>query len=201
MRKIVLDLCGATGAWSKDYKNAGYDVRIITLPKYNVIDYFPPDNVYGILAAPPCTMFSLAGNRWRYQEKLNGEYIPKIIEALIIVQGCLRIIKICKPKFWVLENPVGTLSTYLGPPKMTFNPCDYGDPYTKKTALWGDFVPPLPLFIGEDRSVQAEFVTLSSGKRMSKVHYNAFRLPKDKRTEARSITPPGFARAFFEANK
>ena len=31
--KIILDLCGGTGAWSKDYKEAGYDVRIINLPE------------------------------------------------------------------------------------------------------------------------------------------------------------------------
>jgi hypothetical protein len=26
--KIILDLCGGTGAWSKPYKDAGYDARI-----------------------------------------------------------------------------------------------------------------------------------------------------------------------------
>jgi len=34
--KIILDLCGGTGSWSKPYKEAGYDVRLITLPDYNV---------------------------------------------------------------------------------------------------------------------------------------------------------------------
>lgn len=34
--KIILDLCGGTGSWSKYYKEAGYDVRVITLPDYNV---------------------------------------------------------------------------------------------------------------------------------------------------------------------
>ena len=34
--KIILDLCGGTGAWSKPYANAGYDVRVITLPDYDV---------------------------------------------------------------------------------------------------------------------------------------------------------------------
>ncbi len=32
--KIILDLCGGTGSWSKPYKEAGYDVRLITLPEY-----------------------------------------------------------------------------------------------------------------------------------------------------------------------
>lgn len=32
MSKIILDLCGGTGSWSKPYRDAGYDVRVITLP-------------------------------------------------------------------------------------------------------------------------------------------------------------------------
>lgn len=27
MAKIILDLCGGTGSWSKPYRDAGYDVR------------------------------------------------------------------------------------------------------------------------------------------------------------------------------
>jgi len=64
MDRIILDLCGAIGAWSKPYKDAGYDVRIITLPDNDIRTYMPPDNVYGILFAPPCTEFSVSGGRW-----------------------------------------------------------------------------------------------------------------------------------------
>ena len=38
MSKIILDLCGGTGSWSKPYKEAGYDVRVITLPEYDLFD-------------------------------------------------------------------------------------------------------------------------------------------------------------------
>jgi hypothetical protein len=82
----------------------------------------------------------------------------------------------------------------LGRPKLIFNPCDYGNNYTKKTCLWGNFNMPIKNY------VEPEFV-ITGGNRMSKVHYNAFRLPKDKRAEARSITPSGFAKAFYEANQ
>jgi hypothetical protein len=41
-RRIILDLCGGTGSWSKPYQEAGYDVRIITLPDYDVRTYIPP---------------------------------------------------------------------------------------------------------------------------------------------------------------
>jgi hypothetical protein len=46
--KIILDLCGGTGAWSRPYLEVGYDVRNITLPEYDVRLYQPLDNVYGI---------------------------------------------------------------------------------------------------------------------------------------------------------
>ena len=79
MAKIILDLCGGTGSWSKPYRDAGYDVRVITLPRYSLFDTrererliqfynrdemvmeeVNADEVYGIFAAPTCTMFSLA---------------------------------------------------------------------------------------------------------------------------------------------
>ena len=128
--KIILDLCGGSGSWSKPYKENGYDVRLITLPEYDVRDYVPPENVYGILAAPPCTEFSVlnckAENRERDFEK-----------GLEIVNACLKIIKECNPKFWALENPVGYLRKYLGKSKLIFQPWEYGDPWTKRTEIWG----------------------------------------------------------------
>ena len=64
--KIILDLCGGTGAWSKPYVDDGYDVRLITLPEHDVRtwDGYLDLDVYGVLAAPPCTVFSYARNRY-----------------------------------------------------------------------------------------------------------------------------------------
>src|SRR5690554_5753966 len=99
MSKIILDLCGGTGSWSKPYKEAGYDVRLITLPEHDVRLYSPPGNVYGILAAPPCTEFSYAKH---FHGK--GNYKHDFRAGLEIVSACMRIILTCKPKFWALEN-------------------------------------------------------------------------------------------------
>ena len=133
--KIILDLCGGSGSWSRYYKQNGYDVRLITLPDYDVTTYTPPNNVYGILAAPPCTEFSVlncvAENRERHFDV-----------GLVVVEACLKIISECKPKFWALENPVGHLRKYLGKPTFTFQPWQFGDPWTKHTDIWGNFNPP-----------------------------------------------------------
>lgn len=189
--KIILDLCGGTGSWSKPYKEAGYYVINVTTPEYDVRKYIPPDNVYGILAAPPCTDFTVSGAQyWKAKDK-DG----RTIDSMGIVMACLMIIAKCQPKFWVLENPVGRLVHWIGKYRMTFNPCDYGDPYTKKTCLWGIFNEP------EKNQVQPEYVICpTNGDRYSKIHWNTG--GKSARTkELRSITPPGFAQAFFKANQ
>lgn len=179
MDKVVLDLCGGTGAWSKPYREAGYDVRNITLPEQDVrLLHHPGEHVQGVLCAPPCTHLSGSGACWW---KKKGE--SALLEALSVVDACLRIITITNPEWWCLENPVGRLSRFLGKPKMTFNPCDYGDPYTKRTCLWGNFNHPIktPVFPLLGSAMQAY-------------------PPSKDRAMLRSMTPSGFARAFFEAN-
>lgn len=186
--KTILDLCGGTGSWSRPYADAGYDVRIVTLPDNDVRTYQPPPAVHGILAAPPCDHFAVSGARWFADKDADG----RTVEAIDIVRSCLRIINSCSPAWWALENPVGRIRRLvpeLGMPVMAFDPCDYGDPWTKRTLLWGRFTPPLPIFLHDDRSVFP-----SEGSKMHRIP------PRPDRKELRSITPPGFARAFFEVN-
>ncbi len=178
--KIIYDLCGGTGAWSEPYARAGYDCRIVTLPDTDVrLLEAPTELVYGVLAAPPCTHLSGSGARW-----WAGKGQVALIEALAVVDACLRFIYATKPTFWALENPVGRLVRYLGKPTMYFQPNEYGDTYTKKTVLWGDFNIPIKRLV----------LPLDGGK----IH----RMPPSlDRSMLRSITPLGFARAFYEANK
>lgn len=170
--KTILDLCGGTGSWSKPYLDAGYTVIRVTLPDQDVRLYQPPKNVYGILAAPPCTHLAGSGARW-WKEK--GQ--QALLDSLAVVDACLRIIMLTKPRFWVLENPVGRLIHYLGKPVMYFQPYEYGD-------LWGKFNEP------EKNPVEPT--------EKNKIWYIS---PGPDRPMLRSITPPGFARAFFEANQ
>lgn len=196
MSKIILDLCGGTGEWSKPYREAGYDVRVITLPEHDVLTYEPPEDVYGILAAPTCTMFSLA----RTTAKTPRDFD----EGMELVEACLRIIWQCRKqgtlKFWALENPMGLLRQFLGRPPLTFTPSDYGDSHTKRTDLWG--------FYNEPRKKPVK-LTEEQIKRMSINNRELPQLPADyvlpqgfsRQAARRSMTPPGFAQAFFKANK
>jgi hypothetical protein len=179
MRGVILDLCGGTGAWSEPYRAAGFDVRLVTLPAGDVRTYEPPAGpIYGVLAAPPCTEFAASGARW-WAAKDPG----KLAEALEIVAACLRIIERVRPWFWALENPVGRLARFIGPYRYTWQPWEFGDPETKRTCMWGNHAEPVRRPI--------------AGPYRTRVH----RLPPSPdRAMLRSVTPPGFARAFYEAN-
>lgn len=180
--KIILDLCGGTGSWSRPYREAGYDVRLITLPDYDVLTYEPPENVYGILAAPPCTDFASSGARWFAEKDRDG----RTLESMGVLIAVLEIIARSQPVFWALENPIGRIRKWMHTPTLTFDPCDYGDPYTKRTHLWGRFNIP------EKTPVEP-----TEGSKMWRCYGG-----KSERTKMiRSITPPGFAQAFFKANQ
>ena len=164
---MILDLCAGSGAWSEPYREAGYSVIRVTLPEGDVRTFVPPADVWGVLAAPPCTEFSRAKRAPRDE-----------IAGMETVNACLRVIFMARPRWWALENPAGHLSKYLGRPRDCFEPSEFGDPWTKRTAIWGDFeIPKRGPFVQPQGSAM------------------------DRPTAAeRAITPPGFAHAFFESN-
>lgn len=167
--RLILDLCGGSGSWGAPYLAAGYRVECVDiLHGRDVHTLAARSDVWGILAAPPCTEFSIAK---------NGR-ARDIRAGLETVSACIRLAFACQPQWWALENPTGLLSIYLGAARDVWEPYEFGDPWTKRTAIWGDFAIPergpfvAPLGSAMDRGNAA----------------------------ARAITPPGFARAFFEAN-
>ena len=222
--KIILDLCGGSGAWSKPYKEAGYEVDLITLPRYDVTKVEFDTNamrfiwqdvhwrdcttvlysdVYGIFAAPPCAEFSVAKNaRLRDLEK-----------GMETVEACIRIIwetqKRTTLKFWALENPRGLLRRFLGKPKYTFEQWQFGGHRRKATDIWGYFNTPTPTIKSmPDGMTKQDCKSRVHAADWGKVEYppeydnyiNQFK-GNAKRSAARAITPAGFADAFYEANK
>ena len=202
MKKIILDLCGGSGMWSNPYKKAGYDVRIITLPENDILTYSPPKNVYGILAAPPCEEFSIAKN----------SNLPKDFKkGMETVNACLKIIEICKPKFYALENPIGYLQNFLGKPNFIFQPWEFGNPWTKKTGIWGNFNLPKKKYNNWDEVIKIKELYIRPGRKKPSIaflHKSAKQyIPEFKNTNCktdadfRALTPQGFAKAFFRVNQ
>jgi site-specific DNA-cytosine methylase len=225
MRKpLILDLCGGTGAWSRPYKEAGYDVQLITLPAYDVAqvefdqysiefkELLSPnpysttcvlyEDLCGILAAPPCTEFSVA----------KGARPRDLSFGMAPVKSCMRIIwevqKHTALDFWALENPRGLLRRFLGIPHYTFEQWQFGGNKCKATDIWGYFKKPTPTVKefpsdpGDDdrtRTHAADW-TLCDYPPEYVDYMNQFK-GDAKRAAARAITPAGFAKAFFRANR
>lgn len=192
--KIILGLCGGTGSWSRPYTDAGYDVRLITLPGNDVREYEPPSGVYGILAAPPCTEFSLA----------KGSRPRDLGSAMEVVQACLHIIWQCgidgALKFWALENPVGLLRQFIGIPRVTIYQWQFGELQNKPTDLWGYFRPPTPTVREKPKSLAKSHHRHAGAwnKPICPPEYAHLGLD---RAAVRAITPRGLADAFYRSNR
>jgi len=202
--KTLLSLYDHSGQWSAPFARAGWNV--VQWDIKHVADHFTThcdifdacaeyiyqhifDNfgtVDGIIAAQPCTDFASSGARWWAGKDADGTTDVSVRMAYIT----LAIIELCKPNFWTLENPIGRIHKLvkeLGKPAMYFNPCDFGDPYTKKTALYGTF----------NTNLVKTPVEPTEGSKMWRLYGG-----KSERTkELRSVTPEGFANAFCDANK
>jgi len=202
-KRLIISIYDFTGNWVKPYINAGYPVMLWDKKvEGDILEGFSwlltqieetGLQVYGILGACPCNDFASSGARWfEGKDKPTPGYEPfdNTTElSIALVQIVLHLVDLLKPKFWVIENPVGRierLNEELKPYRnYSFDPHDFGEPYPKKTILWGEFnnnlvkTPVLPLY----------------------KEYIHNQPPGEKRAEIRSATPAGFAKAFFQANR
>ncbi len=211
-RDIIISLFDYSTSWSLFYEKAGYTVIRVDLKNginiltwnYKWIDH---NRVAGILAAFPCTEYTVSCNRLWRQKDQDG----RTAAANALVSKTLEIVDHFwhDELFWSMENPGGRLTRMLagqyqpGEPKikiparlrpivkkpaMKFNPCNYGDPWTKQTLLWGSFNKPAKRSIPSIQwADQGSWTQLLGGK-------------GERTKEIRSVTPSGFARAFFDAN-
>ncbi len=206
MQRTILSVFDASGNWSEPYRRAGYnvirhdlnlgqDIFTDTLPAA-IADSIEGNNVHGILAAIPCTDFAASGARWFEEKQHKPANHPEldVFENTVdmsvgMVLAVLFLVELLDPEWWVVENPISRIHNLvpeLGKPKMYFQPSDFGHPYTKRTALYGTFntellkTPVLPLF----------------GSEM----HNKYGGNSEKTKALRSVTPRGFAEAFFKAN-
>lgn len=202
----VVSLCDRTGVMVEPWLAAGFDAWTVDLQaepqvteheggglwhrvRADVRDLtnIPADPV-AVFAFPPCTDLAVSGARWMREKGLGS-----LIHGLQVVDACGRYCASTGAP-WMLENPVGVLSTWLGPYDFSFDPCDFAgwadDPdteaYTKRTCLWtgGGFVMPY-----------RKWVEPTLGSLFHRTP------PGPDRGDIRSVTPSGFARAVFHANR
>jgi hypothetical protein len=198
-QRVVLSLFDLTGKWSKPWEEAGYQVYRFDIqddPVVGDVNNFSTEffsdwfgdfdgmDVYAILAATPCTDFASSGSRHFAAKDADG----RTVASVKLVHQTLRVIEHFKPPVWALENPVGRIEKLGGLPpwRLSFNPNHLGDPYTKRTLLWGRFNGDLPIAPVEP----------TEGSKMHKLYGGKSMATKN----ARSATPEGFSYGFFMAN-
>lgn len=109
-----------------------------------------------IIAHPPCTYLSFAGNKYFNIDKYGDKALERIAQRSEAIDFALKIYNadcdhIC------IENPKGYLSTFFRSPDQTIDPFLFGDSCRKRTCLWlknlplllPDYVvpPPDPVYI------------------------------------------------------
>lgn len=204
MKKIILHLCADIGSDSIFYQNDDSFQVIMVGKDIGVENYTPPKNVYGVIANPVCTEFSTAQ---------RFDIVKDLQKGMFLVNHCQRIINEAMPRFYLIENPYnGRLKEFLGHPTHIYQPWQFGSPWTKKTALWGNFVMPKPLY---NKWEDVPKLPLYIKPRRSKpgldcLHKSAVELIPEMqwakeyiKTDAdiRSMCSLGFAREFYLANQ
>ncbi|WP_213956356.1 PLxRFG domain-containing protein [Variovorax sp. dw_954] len=197
--KIVLSLFDLTGKWSQPWEEAGYQVFRFDIqddPEVGDVHNFSTgffgdwfgdfegQDIYAILGACPCTDFASSGARHFAAKDADG----RTVASVKLVHQTLATIEHFKPSVWAIENPVGRIEKLGGLPpwRLSFDPNHIGDPYTKKTLLWGRFNADLPVAPVEP----------TEGSKMHSQYGGKSQATKN----ARSVTPEGFAYGFFMAN-
>lgn len=145
-----------------------------------------------IIAHPPCTYLTLAGNKWfkpefadrfpnrQKQRKEAVDFFMAIANA-----DCDRI---------AIENPVGVMSSQWRKPDQYIEPYMFGNPEKKKTGLW---LKGLPL-LKPTSIVEPVIIHCKSGANEPRWHMETMKLPPNERAKARSKTFPGIAAAMAE---
>lgn len=187
--RTVISLFDVSGVIAQPWVEAGYNVvsydlqtgaDINEFDAENLIEQHGNDEVWAILAQPPCTDFANSGAQWWKAKDADG----RTEASNELVRQTLRTIELFRPPVWVMENPMGRIATQnkLPAPTLVLDPWHFGDPYTKRTQLWGRFDPNLPTAMVEP----------VEGSKMHRMSSSA--------KDARSLTPEGFAYALFMAN-
>lgn len=145
-----------------------------------------------IIAHPPCTYLTNAGNKWfkpEYKERFPDRE-QKREDAVSFFMAfwnadCPRV---------AIENPQGIMSSRFRKPDQYIEPYMFGDSEKKKTGLWLRGLPAL----APTNVVEPIIIECASGAREPRWHMESMHLPPKERSKVRSKTFPGIARAMAE---
>ena len=147
-----------------------------------------------IIAFPPCTYLTVAGNRWFNIERYGKKAIKRHQDRKEAIEFFMMFANADCEKI-AIENPVGIMSSEWRKPNQIINPFQFGDAFEKKTCLW---LEGLPNLVPTDIVKPPARTEFNSGKTMPAWYADSWKLPKDERAKLRSKTFPGIAKAMAE---
>ena len=138
-----------------------------------------------IIAFPPCTYLSFAGNRHLSQPgRMEKREAARQFFMEFVNADCPRV---------VIENPVGYMNSCYRKPDQIIHPYMFGDPYIKRTCLW---IKGLPLLEPDYLIERPQPVYIqTNGKRSGKKRNWTETVSGSDRQKIRSKTFPGIAAA------
>jgi hypothetical protein len=142
-----------------------------------------------MIAHPPCTYLTCAGNKW-FKPEFAGRFPCRDKKREDAAAFFMAMVNAPVPRIAV-ENPVGVMSTRYKKPTQIIQPYNYGAPVRKATCLWLKGLPPLLSFTG----CRDEVIRHKSGRTCSAEHYRTGRMDAVTRARERSRTFPGIAEA------
>ena len=145
-----------------------------------------------IIAHPPCTYLTLAGNKW-FKPEFADRFPDRQKQRKEAVDFFMAIANADCDKI-AIENPVGVMSSQWRKPDQYIEPYMFGDPEKKKTGLW---LKGLQL-LKPTNIVEPVIVHCKSGANEPRWHMETMRLPKEERSRVRSQTFIGIANAMAE---
>jgi len=141
-----------------------------------------------IIAFPPCTYLSVAGNTHFNIEKWGDKARQRHRDRDAAFEFFMAFANADCPRIAV-ENPVGFVSTMWRKPDQIIHPYYFGDPFQKRTCLW---LKGLPLLQKTNVVEHPPRIYYKNGKSGTEWLDNASHAERDR---IRSKTFPGIARA------
>lgn len=145
-----------------------------------------------IIAHPPCTYLTLAGNKW-YKPEFAERFPNRLVQRQQAVDFFMEFVNADCERI-AIENPVGIMSSVYRKPDQYIEPYQFGDAEKKKTGLWLKGLEKLVY----TNIVEPVIIHCKSGANEPRWHMETMKLPPEERSKARSKTFPGIAKAMAE---
>lgn len=152
-----------------------------------------------IIAHPPCTYLTVAGNRWFNVERYGARAIARKTAREEAIKFFMQLTE-AECDHVAIENPVGIMSSVYRKPDQIIQPYYFGDRARKGTCLWLKNLPPLvPTNMVDPGEILPGGYSSGACANYARDENGKILAWNDPRTaKARSKTFPGIAAAMAE---